>query len=366
MFRRASSGPRRARYGLPAVVSVLTALLVAGLASAAIPDQNGTYRGCYSKSGGALRVIDYPKDGCKNGEVLIAWNAVGPAGPTGPQGPTGASGPTGATGATGAAGAQGAPGPAGPTGPVGPEGPQGPSGAGIESIDQLDGLPCRIGEPGEGVAEVTYDAQTAAMTLICKPSFVYTLTVTLTGGGPGRVTSSPAGIDCPTDCSQTLVRGSQLTLTATDTADSIFTGWSGACSGTGSCVVTLNSDTQVQAAFAPAFTLTGEIDAEAVQNPIPPNCDPFCNVGYDATHAQGDLSIDNVGDCHLAPQTTIYTPFNFTTCSWKVLDGTYIHASSQGEPEVSVWGDACFGAGNECDLGPRSTATTISIRYLLP
>lgn len=346
------------RLGIPLVIAITTVLLGTRLASAAIPDPTGVYRGCFTKSGDALRVIDYPREACKSGETMISWNSAGPTGPTGPQGPQGPQGPVGPIGPVGADG------PAGPAGPAGPEGPQGPSGTGIESVDELVGLPCRLGEAGEGIVEIAYDAA-ATMTMRCAPSFVFTLSVALTGGGPGRVTSAPTGIDCPSDCSHSAVRGTQVTLTAADTADSIFTGWSGACSGTGSCVVTLDADATVQANFAPAFLLRAEVAAEAVELFRLP-CTGLCPVDYDASQAHGDLVIDNVGQCHLAPAGTIQTRFNFTNCSWKVPDGTYLFAAAQGEPAILDWGAACEGASNECDLGPRSTPTDIIVTFRLP
>jgi hypothetical protein len=60
-----------------------------------------------------------------------------------------------------------------------------------------------------------------------------TLTVTTTGTGAGTVTSSPAGIDCGVDCSEAYTTGTVVTLTATPGGSSTFTGWSGACTGTG-------------------------------------------------------------------------------------------------------------------------------------
>jgi len=63
------------------------------------------------------------------------------------------------------------------------------------------------------------------------------------------VTSSPAGINCGATCSANYSSGTQVTLTETPSGGSTFTGWSGACSGTGSCVVTMNSAQSVSAAF---------------------------------------------------------------------------------------------------------------------
>jgi hypothetical protein len=85
----------------------------------------------------------------------------------------------------------------------------------------------------------------------------YALSVSKTGTGTGTITSSPAGISCGTDCSETLTHGTVVTLTATPTGSSTFTGWSGACTGTGSCVVTMTAATSVSAGFTiPTYTLT--------------------------------------------------------------------------------------------------------------
>jgi hypothetical protein len=77
-----------------------------------------------------------------------------------------------------------------------------------------------------------------------------TLTVTLAGTGTGVVTSSPGGINCGTDCTEAYPVGTQVRLSADPSGTSTFTGWSGACSGTGGCVVTMNSPQTVTATFA--------------------------------------------------------------------------------------------------------------------
>src|SRR4051812_39140583 len=76
---------------------------------------------------------------------------------------------------------------------------------------------------------------------------VHTLTVNVTGGG--LVTSSPAGIDCGTKCSATFPEGTAVTLSWTAASGSNLTAWTGACSGTSSCVVVLNTDATVGATF---------------------------------------------------------------------------------------------------------------------
>jgi hypothetical protein len=71
------------------------------------------------------------------------------------------------------------------------------------------------------------------------------------GSGGGAVTSTPAGISCGSTCEADFDGGASITLTATPDATSTFTGWSGAgCSGTGTCVVTMDAAKSVTATFA--------------------------------------------------------------------------------------------------------------------
>ena len=75
----------------------------------------------------------------------------------------------------------------------------------------------------------------------------YTLTVSTSGDG--IVTSTDGLIDCPGTCSHNYPAQTPVTLNATPASGWAFTGWSGACSGTGSCQVTMTQDTNVSAAF---------------------------------------------------------------------------------------------------------------------
>lgn len=84
-----------------------------------------------------------------------------------------------------------------------------------------------------------------------------TLNVTKAGSGSGTVTSSPAGISCGATCSGSFASDASVTLTATPASGSTFTGWSGACAGTGACVVSMNTSRAVTATFDSAPPLTG-------------------------------------------------------------------------------------------------------------
>ena len=96
-----------------------------------------------------------------------------------------------------------------------------------------------------------------------------TLTVTRAGTGVGTVTSAPPGIDCGTSCTATFATGASVALTAAAADGSTFTGWSGACTGTGPCTVTMDADQAVTATFdtvstPTSLTITGESQPSAV------------------------------------------------------------------------------------------------------
>lgn len=115
-------------------------------------------------------------------------------------------------------------------------------------------------QPGDPVTITATDGSltgTATLTVTAAPQF--TLTVTLAGAGGGTVTSNPGGINCGSGCTASFNSGQQVTLSETPASGSTFAGWSGACSGTGSCIVTMTAAKSVTATFnlpPPNFTLT--------------------------------------------------------------------------------------------------------------
>ena len=76
------------------------------------------------------------------------------------------------------------------------------------------------------------------------------LALTVSTSGPGSVTSSPAGITCGSDCSESYTTGTVVTLTARPNNNNAqFQGWGGACSGAGACAVTMDAVKSVTATF---------------------------------------------------------------------------------------------------------------------
>jgi len=78
-------------------------------------------------------------------------------------------------------------------------------------------------------------------------SISYTLFVFNDGDGSGTVAGK--GIDCGSVCSESYPETTYLTLTANADSGSSFDGWSGACTGTGPCAITMTETKSISASF---------------------------------------------------------------------------------------------------------------------
>ncbi|HET9310541.1 MAG TPA: hypothetical protein VFP41_04860 [Actinomycetota bacterium] len=81
------------------------------------------------------------------------------------------------------------------------------------------------------------------------PTTLNDLTISFAGTGGGRVRTDPPAADCTEDCQAGFAPGTEVTLTADPFAGSSFAGWSGHCSGLGSCTVTMDRTRSVTATF---------------------------------------------------------------------------------------------------------------------
>jgi DNA-binding beta-propeller fold protein YncE len=96
--------------------------------------------------------------------------------------------------------------------------------------------------------------QALSVTILFKaPPINFTLTVEVDPREGGIVTSTPPGINCPTDCSEIYKSGTEVELTADPAAGFTFdgAGWSGDCDlvGTDFCDLTMTRNRTVTASF---------------------------------------------------------------------------------------------------------------------
>jgi hypothetical protein len=101
----------------------------------------------------------------------------------------------------------------------------------------------------DATCEVTMAVNRSVTATFEPEGLTYLLTVSRNGSGDGTVTSLPGGINCGVDCSESYLSGASVELSALPDGGSTFIGWSGACSGTGVCTVTMNAARSVTATF---------------------------------------------------------------------------------------------------------------------
>ena len=164
----------------------------------------------------------------------------------------------------------------------------------------------------------------------------YTLSVSRQGTGSGTVTSNPAGINCGSTCSTSYVAGTSVTLVAYPASGSSFTGWGGACSGTSSCTVSMDSARSVTASFGTTtttrpFTLNKAGSGTGSVTITPPGvtCEPSC------------------------------------TRSWPIISSnavvTLVAQASVGST-FAGWSGACTGTGS-CTIAAGSSAVEVTASF---
>lgn len=104
---------------------------------------------------------------------------------------------------------------------------------------------------GTGTCQVTMDQGRSVTAMFESTVVTHLIEVELDGNGIGMVTSTPAGIDCPGDCSESFDDGQSVTLTPIAGASSEFLGWSADCgfAGTGACELLVDQSYRAIAIF---------------------------------------------------------------------------------------------------------------------
>ena len=124
------------------------------------------------------------------------------------------------------------------------------------------------------------------------------LSLSVEGGGSGKVLISPRGTSCSETCEHEFITGTRVTLTASAAGGSRFEGWAEQCSGMSRCSFSMDRERSVTATFegTPATSQCSDGRDNDGDNLID-SADPGCK-------ADGTEAPDNsappvpVGDCH--------------------------------------------------------------------
>ena len=156
----------------------------------------------------------------------------------------------------------------------------------------------------------------------------YTLTASMSG--QGSITSTDGFINCPGTCSHTYLSLTQVTLNESPASGWNFSGWSGGCSGTGPCTLTLLSNTGVSAYFMQPgsglqFTSVAPcrlVDTRQTGQPIQGG-------------TSQDFAIPQLGSCGIPSSASAYS-LNVTVAPYGPLGYLTVWPSGLAQPNVST------------------------------
>ncbi len=133
-------------------------------------------------------------------------------------------------------------------------------------------------------------ARTVTATFNTTGGTSFALSVAKAGTGGGTVLSTPAGINCGSACTANFASGTVVTLVGDVTPGSTFAGWSGACTGTGPCTLTMTQARSVTATFnttsgtmfSLSVTKAGTGSGTVTSNPVGINCGATCGASFNS------------------------------------------------------------------------------------
>lgn len=222
------------------------------------------------------------------------------------------------------------------------------------------------------------------------PVTTYTLSVSKSGLG----TVSGSGISCGSDCSETYTDGTAVSLSASPATGSgyAFDGWSGDCSGAGSCSLTMNSGKSVTANFIKVYNISasagtgGTVSCPNCGSSVPSSTSvkatATANSGYQfSSWSGGSCSGSTANICEFTAGNSQSMTATFSRITYALStsvssgsgtisgDGTYnsgslvaVTATPDDGYKFSGWGGACSGSGG-CSVtmnGDKSVSASFS------
>jgi hypothetical protein len=202
-----------------------------------------------------------------------------------------------------------------------------------------------------------------ALTVVGGVSFHQRIRISLSVAvnGNGKASSKPSGINCPHTCVASFPKGTSVVLYQSSSGS--FIGWSGACSSTGSCSLTMNSDQFAAAAFGQGSH--GHTKQNGVWSPT--NQQPVTRAFYPGTIWTTPLPADagshlwNNSDAiitHIFGRSDVPSYKSFTLqcltpaqCTSSFDNGFYYASASDPVFRINTGSGPCPGAPANCAAG---------------
>ena len=206
------------------------------------------------------------------------------------------------------------------------------TGISLSALPDADSVFAGWGAPCAGTVGCTFSLQASTTVIATFNKRQWQLSVSKSGSGTGTVSDSASGIDCGSICTSLLDDGTAVSLTATPAAGSVFTGWSGDCSSTGTCSPAMTANRSVAATFVPStqqYLLTIGVtgSGSVASSPKGINCGKQCsksftvgsNVTLTAKPAKKHLFAGWTGACA--------TSGTSLTCTLPILKAEFVGAT---------------------------------------
>ena len=170
------------------------------------------------------------------------------------------------------------------------------------------------------------------------------------GAGNGAVSDNLGKLECGDDCQGVYNLNTVVTLTATPDGLSFFDGWSGACTGTSTCIVTVDEIESVTASFVPLGADLTVSKTDGLSEAVPGN-----EIEYTVVVSNnGPSSVDGALIEDTLPAEL--------TCSWtSEAMGSASGSAGSGAGDLAETVDLPAGSSMSytfiCDIDPAATAT---------
>jgi hypothetical protein len=173
----------------------------------------------------------------------------------------------------------------------------------------------------------------------------FTLSLNRVGSGTGTVMSSPTGINCGSDCSESYASGTVVTLTPTANSVSIFGGWSG--TGAGACTGSSSSSVRADGSLS-ASVLIAQNANDCV---VTMNAAKSITATFNLPHYALSVTKNGTGTGTVTSDVGGINCGTGSGCSKSYNPNTQVNLTATPTAGTFTnWGGACSGTSTTCNV----------------